>query len=62
MTENDNFTTNSSPEVNRPVLEPAENMALTIALAQIRRGDEVPPNTTACLIFALARICRGDDA
>ena len=43
-------------------LEPAENMALTIALAQIRRGDEVPPNTTAWLIFALARICRGDDA
>ena len=47
---------------DRPALEPAENMALTIALAQIRRGDEVPPNTTACLIFALARICRGDDA
>jgi hypothetical protein len=37
-------------------------MALTIALAQIGRGDEVPPNTTAVLIFALARICRGDDA
>ena len=46
----------------RPMLEPAENMALTIALAQIDRGEEVPPNTTAVLIFALDRICRGDDA
>lgn len=37
-------------------LEPFENMALTIALGMIARGDEVPPNTTAVLIFALARL------
>jgi hypothetical protein len=37
-------------------LEPIENMALTIALGMIERGDEVPPNTTACLVFALARL------
>jgi hypothetical protein len=36
-------------------------MALTVALAQIRRGDEVPPNTTAALVFALERICRGEN-
>lgn len=36
-------------------LTPIENMALTIALSQIERGIEVPSNTTAALIFALAR-------
>ena len=41
----------NAPDLNRPVLEPVENMALTIALAQIRRGDEVTPNTTATLIL-----------
>jgi len=35
-------------------------MALTIALAQIKRGDEVPPNTTAVLVFALERLTRSD--
>ena len=45
----------NTPEV--PALLPAENMALMVALAQIERGDEVPPNTTAVLVFALARIC-----
>lgn len=39
-----------------PALQPVENMALTIALAQIERGDEVPANTTAALILALARL------
>ena len=41
-----------------PELEPAECMALTIALAQIERGDEVPPNTTAVLVLALDRLTR----
>ena len=40
----------------RRFLEPAESMALTVALAQIERGDEVPPNTTAVLVWALDRI------
>ena len=40
----------------RRFMEPAENMALTVALAQIERGDEVPPNTTAVLVWALDRI------
>jgi hypothetical protein len=31
-------------------------MVLTVALAQIERGDEVPPNTTAVLVWALDRI------
>ena len=43
---------------DRRFLLPAESMALTIALAQVERGDEVPPNTTAVLIWALDRITR----
>lgn len=37
-------------------LFPAEKMALTVAVAQVGRGDEVPPNTTAALVFALKRL------
>lgn len=37
-------------------LMPAESMALTVALAQLRRGDTPPPNTAAACIFALARL------
>ncbi len=37
-------------------LFPAESMALTVALAQIARLDVVPPNTTAVLVWALARL------
>lgn len=42
-------------------LLPAEKMALTVALAQVNRGDEVPPNTTAVLVFALDRIVKESD-
>ena len=31
-------------------------MALTVAKAQVGRGDEVPPNTTAVLVWALDRL------
>lgn len=37
-------------------LLPAENMALTVARAQVERGDEVPPNTTAMLVMILDRL------
>jgi len=39
-------------------LEPAESMALTIALAQLERGETPTPNITAVLIWALERIAR----
>lgn len=38
------------------LLHPAERIALTVAGAQVRRGDEVPPNTTAMLVVALERL------
>ena len=37
-------------------LLPAEKMALTIASAQVRRGDAVPPNTATMLVMALERL------
>jgi hypothetical protein len=37
-------------------LHPAENMALTVARAQLARGENPPPNTTAMLVAALDRI------
>ena len=46
----------------RPIithLEPAENMALTVALAQVKRGDPVSENIAAACVLALARITRG---
>ena len=44
------------------VLLPAEKMVLTIARAQIERGDEVPPSTTAFLVLALERIAELESA
>ena len=37
-------------------LLPAENMALTVALAQVLRGEEPMPNTAATCVLALARV------
>lgn len=37
-------------------LEPAENIALTIARAQIARGENPPLNTTVMLVIALDRL------
>lgn len=38
------------------LLLPAESIALTVALAQVLRGEVVPPNTATVCILALARI------
>lgn len=38
-------------------LRPHESMALTVALAQLHRGDDVTPNVAQVCIFALGRIC-----
>lgn len=37
-------------------IEPAESMALTVAVAQVQRGDHPPPNTTAVCVSTLARL------
>lgn len=37
-------------------LIPAESMALTVALAQVLRGEDPTPNTAAMCVLALARL------
>ena len=37
-------------------LRPPERMALTVARAQIKRGEDPTPNVAAVLIMALARL------
>ena len=37
-------------------LLPAESIALTVALAQVQRGDRPEPNVTAMCVMALARV------
>ena len=37
-------------------LRPHESVALTVALSQLRRGDDVTPNVAAVCIFALGRL------
>jgi hypothetical protein len=37
-------------------LLPVESMTLTVAKAQIKRGDEVPPNTTTMLVMTIERL------
>ena len=39
-------------------LEPAENMALTVAWHQVERGEEPMPNVAAVCVMALERIRR----
>ena len=41
--------------MNDPLLPP-ERMALTVAKAQIKRGEDPTPNVAAVLIMALARL------
>ena len=46
-------------EVARPEdakLLPAESVALTVALAQVRRGEVPMPNVASVCVLALARI------
>jgi hypothetical protein len=40
----------------KKTLNPTESVVLTVALSQVLRGDEVPPNTTAVCVLALARV------
>jgi len=40
-------------------LLPFENIALTVAIAQVERGEEVSPNVASVCVMALARIARG---
>ena len=42
-------------------LLPAENLALTVARAQLQRGENPPINTTAALVLALDRLTGWDD-
>lgn len=39
------------------LLSPGESIALTVARAQIERGEEPSPNVAAVCVMALARIC-----
>lgn len=39
-----------------PKLLPAESVALTVALAQVRRGEVPTPNVASVCVLALARI------
>lgn len=39
-----------------PDLLPAESIALTVALAQVLRGEEPTPNVAAVCVLALARL------
>jgi hypothetical protein len=35
---------------------PEESMALTVALAQVRRGEDPMPNVSTVCVYALARL------
>jgi hypothetical protein len=45
-----------SERESNPVLLPAEAIALTVALAQVMRGEVPPPNTATLCVLALARL------
>lgn len=42
-------------------LLPAENIALTIAAAQLRRGETLTPNVATMLVLTLERLTGVDD-
>lgn len=41
---------------SEPLLDPAERIALTVAHAQVRRGEQATPNVAAVCVMALARV------
>lgn len=43
-------------EPQTAVLKPAEAIALTVALAQVLRGEEPTPNIATVCVLALARL------
>ena len=47
--------------MNRAVLTPAESMALTVALAQVLRGDRVGATGASVCVLALARLAGRHD-
>lgn len=42
--------------IEQVVLKPAEAIALTVALAQVKRGEEPTPNIATVCVLALARL------
>ncbi len=51
-----------APEPAQAVLLPAENIALTVAREQLRRGEDPPVNTTTVLVMALDRLAGHDNS
>lgn len=48
-------------ELGPPAVHPVESMALTVALAQVQRGEVPSPNVATVCVLALARLCGRDD-
>ena len=46
----------NDPQLAPARLEPAESMALTVALSQHRRGRDIDPNVAAMCVLGLARL------
>lgn len=42
-----------------PELAPAENIAVTVARAQVQRGENPPVNTTSMLLIIIDRLTAG---
>ena len=55
-TEPPNRLTEAEREALRDDLLPAESMALTVALAQVRRGESPAPNIATACVLALGRV------
>jgi hypothetical protein len=51
----------AAPLLSAAVLLPAESMAVTVARAQLERGDNPTPNTTALLLATLDRLTGRED-
>ena len=46
---------------SQPSLLPVESIALTMALAQLHRGEQVTEGIAAMCVLALGRVARGID-
>jgi hypothetical protein len=53
--------TEPTADASPPQLLPAENLALSVAFAQVSRGEEPAPNVAIMCVLALARITGRDD-
>ena len=45
-----------SNDTDPPTLEPGERMVMTVAEAQLKRGENPPINTTAALFIIIERL------